>query len=201
MATKDTTTIGILINVTTDNHFRVYNLQTVTIGPDAYERNHASEYTNGLRPDRIRNTNDQPINGQYLKNLTIYAQSNIRDSYDGRESRDQSPYAFQVQYSQPHSVGLREALAMAKTLQRIDRALTRSNDRDGYPSGLPEYVVRVAQAIGASRIVYQTDRNSGWSYDDGRYQIVTIKEGRLYLERLIESFDPKPEPAPAEVSA
>jgi hypothetical protein len=61
-------------------------------------------------------------------------------------------YGWNVEYLNVHSVRLDRAEAMTKMLRKVDKALRRQTDAGDWPLHFAEYLLRVARAIGVTKV-------------------------------------------------
>lgn len=85
---------------------------------------------------------------------------------------------YDVRYSLPHDVDLLTAEAMASTLRYLDDRLRALEATHGYPATLGQYIARVADAIGASAIIFMRDGNA---------EILSVRKGVARIDRRLRS--------------
>lgn len=84
----------------------------------------------------------------YLPNLAVTAQADT--------DNDSPWYAVNVEYSQPHSVGLAQAEKMVATLRKIERGVHRLEDRFGRAQDVTQTVAYLSQVVGVERYGWRT---------------------------------------------
>jgi hypothetical protein len=149
---------------------------------------HPSDYESSpVSPDRITNPRNSDYNGLWLQELTIHAYATVK-------AGERSIYGHSIGYERPFRVELREAEKMAATLRKIDKAMERLRERDGYPQDLVAFVRHAAQALKVECIVIpRTDH--GWSYAENDHEIKTLGSGLDWLSYQVRRFmHPEPEP-------
>lgn len=95
-------------------------------------------------------------NGLFLNDLEL---SDQIDDHNGRND-GQHDYAWSA-YFKPSRVELREAQAIVKTLTTLDKRLEKMREQFGYVKSYGEFVCRVANALGAVAIVFDSMRFPG----------------------------------------
>lgn len=108
---------------------------------------------NTERTGSIRNVNDYTTvkGGWFLDNLQVFSQGNAEDAR--KPDRTAHLYGFEVSYSHTN-VDLQKVTKMAKTLVKLDKALTKLNEKRGYVQTYGEYVSRVAEILGCTKMVF-----------------------------------------------
>lgn len=97
-----------------------------------------------------------------LSELEITSQGNSRDD-------ERRLYGYETRYKGVYSVDLRKAETMAKTLRKLDKALTAENDQLGYATDWPEYARRVLKALGVKQVWFT--RKRGRFFSEGEYRV------------------------------
>jgi hypothetical protein len=136
--------------------------------------------------DQIRNCtdgfSDELPSGLYVNNLRVTSQGST-------DKRDRGLYGIGVEYSQPHSVDLETARKMAATLTRIENRLDKLIEKYGRTSSYSGFVLRVADAIGATRIVFPgRARGSQWGYDGLEHSICELADGAARLDGIVRRW-------------
>lgn len=133
------------------------------------------------RPDSIRNISDYEVvkGGWFLHDLKVSSQGNDSDGAAARL------YGYDVHYHTTR-VERRDAERMAKTFARLDKALDKLRATRGHASTYGEYVARIAEVLGAKRMVFSTGPNGGsaWGYDGFDHALVDLGDGRTRIEHL-----------------
>lgn len=109
----------------------------------------------------------------------------ISAQYNTSEHTPQEAYGWSVEYHDSLSIDLRRANSMIKTLRKIDRKLKAFSKKWGDPSSFADYVIRVANALGAKAIMSRdkyTASSNGWSYDSMDYREWPVNEAKYALE-------------------
>lgn len=199
---KTTTKTTLALYVTTEHKDRYFRpiCYPVILGPDAYERAHAAESDDyrTMPVDRVRNASDRHTRdlGLYLQDFRITALGSDDDAAAGRAEI----FGLEYLYHQPYSVKTADAVAMARTLQTIDRRMGKVHDTYGPAADFPSYAARVAQCIGATQFVAPVDAGS-WSYNDTRHRFMAPADGVFYLHQLIRDWRAALAPKPAAATA
>jgi hypothetical protein len=99
----------------------------------------------------------------------------------GRTSRREggSPIRCGVEYRDMRQVTANEARQMVKVFDKIERSLSKADERDGYHKTIGQYLSRVARAVGATLIVFEKHGavSTGGSYDGDRDNYVFLSLG------------------------
>ena len=195
--TKTSATIGLYIEQTKDNGYISFRASAVWVGLRPSEMKRIDDNDDiasiNVRGDRIRNVGgwydgDGLINGIYLRNLTVNSQGN-----DDRTSADRGLYAFEVDYRNVFSVNRADAEKMALSLSKIEKRMQALYDTYGNPATFGAYLLRVADAIGASRIVVARDKAS--SYDDCQHRIMELSSGAQHVDGMVRTWQESHKPA------
>ena len=132
--------------------------------------------------DRVRNVSTYDrVNGLHLNDFACTSQGN-----DADEPR--RLYGFEIEYRNVFTVDRREAERMAKTLRTIDARMDKVIERFGRPTTFGAYLLRVANAIGATRFIFQNGRSKGWSHEDHDYDICDLWYGALRVDGLVREW-------------
>jgi hypothetical protein len=134
---------------------------------------------------KIRNPSDYDnINGfPLLNNLEINSQGDQED-----RSR---MYAWDVRYRNIFAVDVTMANKMVKTLTKLNRGLQRIDTKRGSPSSFGDYVGRVAEVIGATKILHRVpgQRTSSWpSYSEVQFTAMDIGNGVDYVNHMVQMW-------------
>lgn len=89
----------------------------------------------------------------WMQGLTVKSQGNQSDT-------DKRLYGFDVVYRNMYEVDTREAGRIAHTLQTIQKRMDRLSDKFGRPTTFGQFMGRVANAIGAKFIVFESQRSN-----------------------------------------
>lgn len=141
------------------------------------------------------------ISWDYLRddNATLGGLHNLRISCQGNvEQRDRGVYAWETEYYEASYIDLPRVRAMAKTLETIDRGMKRMAKEWGDPSTYGQYVLRVAKAIGAKELIFQSKRCKGRSYDEMDLHRRDLAEGASHIDWWVREWqaETKEEPCP-----
>lgn len=94
-------------------------------------------------------------------------------------------YGFQVEYTGYHTVRLKTAEEIVKTLRTVEKRLEKAQYEQGYPATYAEYVRRVADALGVNQITWLVAKGgNGHTYDDNVYRTVGVEAGCLFIEAV-----------------
>jgi len=155
--------LGLLVTERQDGDYKHIVAHPVTVN-DANEIRNASTFK-----------------GRMIKDLQVYSQAGIAET---------RPYGFAVEFK-PHNVDLTAAKAMVKTLASVERGLAKLDVKWGYVNGYGEYVARVGEVLGATKILFYRDPSNskhGWSYADCEFLILPLGSGRNHIDWLIEQW-------------
>lgn len=72
-----------------------------------------------------------------------------------------SPIHCTVEYRDLIRVSRFEARQMVKVFDKVDRAMLKADERDGYHKTIGQYLARVARAVGATEIAMERSDNNG----------------------------------------
>jgi len=185
------TRLGLYVNEIRDRKYGDYYHVTaniVTIGLTAYERREidsSETYRPKTTHDTIRNVNDHDdradYNGLHLYDLQVQSQGCSDD-----ETRHL--YGFETEYRNVFSVDTRRAIAMAKTLQTIDKRQEKLNEQYGRPATFGAYLARIAQIIGADCFIRPDGPQYGHAYADNSHRFFSIADGIYHVDGLIRAW-------------
>lgn len=131
---------------------------------------------------RIRNVPaEHPLHDLHV---ACYQRASGRDE----ERHDYGTYGWCARYMEVYAVDLDDAERMAAVLRKLQGALKRLNDQLGYAQSYPEYLGRVAMAMGITRAVWQTRAGHGYSYADSDHAFGTMADGVARARHLIVAF-------------
>lgn len=108
-------------------------------------------------------------------NLQVTCQFNVNEM-NVDEQKPESLYAWNVEYRNQYGLNAAKINQMAKTLNRIDKGLTKLQAEWGYASDYANYVMRVAKVLGVSRVVITENSRKGWRLNPDEYQIWSVTE-------------------------
>lgn len=136
--------------------------------------------------DRIRNVREMEaaVPGMDLSDLYIGSQGCDEDS-------PRRLYGWEIHYRDVHSIDRRRAERMARTLKSIEARMERTNAKYGRATTFGGYVLRVADAIGATRIVLREaseKASRGWSYDHSSHRILDLRDGQYAVDQLVRTW-------------
>jgi hypothetical protein len=141
---------------------------------------------------KVRNPSDyDTINGfPLLNNLQITSQGTNKD-------RDRV-YGFEVRYRDVYAIDLSLAEKMVKTLRKVNAGMDKLTAKRGYvgPGNFGEYVGRVAEVIGATKILYVQDRprRSSWlMHDDVDYTVLNLGDGVNHVNHVVRMWQQRTE--------
>ena len=134
------------------------------------------------------------IGGLYLTGLTVTCHG-----HSARHGNDPGRlYGFAYGYQVSGDlVSSREAPKIAKALATIDRRLEKLYSERGAAESFPEYVLRIAEAIGADEFVERRKDADcyPWKSAEG-YRRLSLSDGRYHMTRLISEWQARVNPAP-----
>jgi hypothetical protein len=94
--------------------------------------------------------------GALLEDLTISDQIDDKP----RTSDERMDYAWSCEF-RPHSIGLSDAKRIVKALTMIDKKTEMLRRQFGFNRSYGDFVCRIANAIGANEIVFDSERYEG----------------------------------------
>ena len=112
--------------------------------------------------------------GDYMDSLELRSQYSMEKGYT-------TAYGWSVEYKDAHSVNLRVARAMVKTLGKIERKLEAYNKKWGEAANFAGYITRVANAMNVKGILVRKSGH-GSSYDNHIYQIWEVGDAINVLD-------------------
>lgn len=187
-------TLGLFIETKQEQGFYHVTAHPVWIGltPDERADIDAGRYQSrpDVHCDTIRNASTRYTlwqGGLHLDHLRVTSQGN--DS-DGARRR---LYGWEVEYRDVYTVDRREAARMHKTLTAVERKLDALNDRYGRPATFGAYLLRVAAALGATRIVLPKRERE--SYDRCEPRVLELGEAAYRVDQLVEEWVAEGQPA------
>lgn len=110
-----------------------------------------------------------------LEKLRISCQGNA-------EQRGRGVYAWEVEYDEVRWLRLQQAKAIVKTLETIDRKMAKAEREWGPPATYGQFVLRVAKAIGAKEMIWQTKHCRASSYDEMDLRRAELAEGAQHID-------------------
>lgn len=160
----------------------------------------SAQYMEGGKPRNYRS--DDP------EGVMIAAYSERISDMAGRDyKRVEGPrgtvFGWDVGYDRPFFLTAWMAAAFAKHLAKIERRLEKLGNQFGHPTGFPDYVLRVAQAIKVKGFLLETSHSASGILTDSEWRILTPIQAREYLEEdAIRQFQLAfPDATEAEVAA
>jgi hypothetical protein len=136
--------------------------------------------------------------------LQVSSQGNSTTGADDRETTPEQRklYGWEIEYREPISVRLREAERMAKTLRTIHRKLDKLREKYGDPPTYGAFLLRVADAVGAIKIIaYADPHRIRSSYDDNDYRFMSLDIGARHVDNLEHDWKEKGrKEEPAEIA-
>lgn len=123
-----------------------------------------------------------PVNGfEMLEGISTYCQG------DGGR-RERGAYAFTVHYQRPFGIKLDEAVKMARTLTKIDKALRKLEDNRGYAKSYGEYVGRVAEVLKADRILFRVEADKDQRFKTPEYRRLDLGDGIAEINAIVDRW-------------
>lgn len=151
---KTSATIGLLIEQKRDNGFFHIYARPVWIGLTPGDMEDIDRRDNiERRPvdgDRIRGIGsyqNERVNGLYYENLCVTSQGNCDDA-------TRHLYAWELCYHDVYTIDADKATQMAKTLTAVEKRLDILCEKYARPATFSAYLLRIADAIGATRFVF-----------------------------------------------
>jgi hypothetical protein len=152
--------------------------------------------------------------GQWLPNGTddtygdglLY--SGLRTSCQGDEDsrrravrgeRIEPVYGFSCEYRDEHSVDLRKAKRMLRTLDKVERGLAKLVETRGYVKSYGEYIGRVAEVVGCAGMGFERRETA---YNGNRWDWMSVGDGVNRVNHAIYLWceEVKPKDAPQLVA-
>lgn len=133
--------------------------------------------------DQICNVSDyhrQQLGGLDLHQLMVNSQGD-------NGSSERHLYGWEVEYRDLFSIDLRKAQQMAKTLATIEKRIDALNEKYGRPGTFGTYLLRVADAIGATRIVWPQGVERS-SYSEREHRIMSLYNGSSYVDGQVREW-------------
>ena len=128
-----------------------------------------------------------PFAPMALADLRVSAHSMFYHSYSDNEPERFSLIGWNTEYRDVFSIDARRARTMVKTLDAIEKKLAAKEAADGRPESFGRYLIRVAAAIGATKIVIKTAGNSS-SYDRNQYRFLSLADGMEWVNRQFSDY-------------
>jgi hypothetical protein len=160
--------VGLLVRIDDGREYMTIQCDFVTVSPQNEIRNGLDTWTHDLQI-RCQGEQDTVGDRRYL-------------------------YGFGVEYF-PHSVDLRRAGQMYRTLLRVAKGMEKLDHDRGYPASYAEYVHRVAEILKAKYIIQILQKGS--FYTDGEYRFMTPGEGRNWIAGLEREWKARKQETPA----
>lgn len=138
-----------------------------------------------VNSDTIRNMGgygaDSAPNGLYLDDLYVNSQGNDDDA-------TRHLYGWEVEYRNVYTVDARKARQMADTLETINKRMDKLETKYGRPATIGAYLLRVADAIGATRMVLPSRNHGASSYRDREHVIRDLASGASMVDSLVRTW-------------
>jgi hypothetical protein len=99
----------------------------------------------------------------------------------GFNSEPYSCYGWDVDYRNVFSVDAERAKKMVKTFKKLSRAYEK---RAVHPQSFGQFVALYAAGLGIKKLV-QCTKSSGWSFDDGQYQVYELKSAGSVIDQAV----------------
>jgi hypothetical protein len=202
MAKKSVCRVGLLVNTEHSNGYFHVTANPVYVGNRPRDIRAIDEgwQREPVPAGRITNCSDEPFNGLDLDDLRVYSQGNDEDRSRSNEDSARHLYAWEVQYDSVGRVDRSAKLrAMANTLDTLRKRMSTMANKYGEPASFGQYLMRVAQAIGATEIIIRRGANRGWSYDDCDYDHLELKHGAYQVDRIVKDWVKAGQSKPQEV--
>jgi hypothetical protein len=186
MPKKTSAILGLYIRPTRDANYFHIHASAVWVGltpQDMQDIDNGAGLRAPVANDRIRNVCDDDalyLRGLRLGSLTVTSQG---DS----DSANRRLYAWGVEYRNVFSVDRQSAEGMAKTLAAIERRMEAIAVKYGQPATFGAYLLRMADAIGATRIVIPAGEIRS-SYDDRQHRVLSLDDGAYAVDRLVANW-------------
>jgi hypothetical protein len=97
---------------------------------------------------------------------------------------DMQPYGYAYEFN-PDRVDLARAEAMVKVLKHVAAYLDKRNGVDGYTENIGQWFSRVAQAVGATAILFEAEDCAPSTYNTEPYRTFSTGDAVFKLNRLI----------------
>lgn len=174
---KSSATLGLYVAAKNERDYYQVTAYPVWVGPTPGDMRRIDE---GLPPPaqpisvtRVRNYSwDYGAGGPLdLDNLRVQAQGNNEDSAMKRQV-----YGWDIRYY-PYMVDMAFALRMAKALATIDKRMDKQVEKWGRARTYGQYLLYVANAIGATKFVLENKADRNGSFDDSDYRITDPANG------------------------
>lgn len=138
-----------------------------------------------INSDTIRNISgfyaDETPNGLYLENLHVNSQGN-------NDADPRHLYGWDIDYRNVYSIDARKARLMAETLATIEKRMAKIEDKYGRPATFGAYLLRVADAIGATRFVVPVRNHGASSYRGREHTIRDLSTGGSIVDGMIRTW-------------
>jgi len=189
-------TLGLYVREEHDNTFGggYYHVKAhpVWVGrtPEEYRDIDAGRQVDDVSRTQVRNasTRYELHQGLYLDGLMVNSQGCSRDT-------TRHLYGFEIEYRDVFSVDARTAERMHKTLSTIERKMSKLADQWGRPATFGQYLLRVAAALGATRIVLPRKDARDGSYADMDLRIEDLRTGASCVDYRVEQWIAAGQPA------
>lgn len=104
------------------------------------------------------------------------------------EQRERSPYAWEYEYRVGHAK-LHRLEGMARVLKKVERTLDKQTAEWGRVATYGQFCLRVAKAIGAVEMLFQTDRDGRvYGYDETSFDHKSLSEGAERIDWWIQQW-------------
>jgi hypothetical protein len=185
---KTSATIGLYIEVEKkDSWFHVRaNVVFVGLKPsEMADIDAGRSISRDVNSDTIRNVGgydaDESPNGLYLDSFRVNSQGNNDD--DTRHL-----YAWEIEYRDVYSIDARKARKMADTLATVEKRMAKVEEKYGRPMTFGAYLLRVADAIGASRFVIPAKVRGSSDYRYREHSIRDLASGASMIDGIIRTW-------------
>jgi len=116
---------------------------------------------------------------QYYQFLQLYCIT-FHDSLEPSNNAE-------LAYSQPYKVDMREAERMYKTLARIDRALDKIRETEGWAQSFGQTVNRLARVLGAKYVLVMRSREAIERTGE-KYQWLSLGDAVFHIDYLTRDW-------------
>ena len=110
--------------------------------------------------------------GEHMQNLQLRC-------YQNPEHPERECYAWYTEYSEIYSLDVYRVGELYKTLTSVEKGLEKARERDGQCTTFGHYVLRVARALGITKIIRKHP------HYPGEYQSLSLADGQYAVDNLI----------------
>lgn len=164
-----------------DGYFHLY-ARPVYVGPRPSQLTDAFRQTVLPSRDEVQSLGmyeDETFNGLWLDGLKVRSQGADRDT-------PRHLYGFKVDFHEVYSVDLRKAQKMVKTLSTLDKRMEKLDQKFGRVDSFSAYLLRVAAALGATRLVISKER--GRSEWNSPYVVQDLRQGAYEVDDMVSKW-------------